>query len=78
MKLAACFLQAGWLTPRQPEGSQRLPLFILQPEKDSLATSLIFLDKYISFILVEMIPGSVIQSLIIFSFSMVTSGWLRQ
>lgn len=33
-----------------PEGSQRRPLFILQPEKDALLTSVIFLDKYISFL----------------------------
>lgn len=32
-----------------PEGSQRLPLFSLQPEKDSLETSVIFLDKHITF-----------------------------
>lgn len=30
--------------------SQWLPLFILQPEKDSLLTSIIFLDKHISFL----------------------------
>lgn len=63
-----------------PEGSQRLPLFILQPEKDSLPTSVIFLDKHINFLsqLRGDDPWIVIQALIIFSFSMVTFPGLTQ